>query len=151
MSSCSPAQNSQTVNLSANNNLNLNGTNVGDSGANWNITNTGVATFTSVSTVAEDGTVTALTVNEGYTYRNGVVKLSTALGLKIVYTSTYGAAGDNSATKIAAVPSPIKTAIKRLTLGLYDRRDDELLETNLDELGFGSMALLSPYIYIPRT
>jgi hypothetical protein len=80
-----------------------------------------------------------LTLNSGYTFRNGVIRVNTPLGLKVTYTAGYGATS-------ADVPQPIRTAIERMVIGLYDRRDDEVLETNVEQLELNAKALLQPYI-----
>ena len=98
-----------------------------------------VVSVTTVKTVNDEGTKTALTLNSGYFIRNGIIKVSTPLGLEVIYTSGYGAASSN-------VPSPIKRAIERIVIGLYDRRDDEMTETNIDQLAFNTISLLKPYV-----
>jgi uncharacterized phiE125 gp8 family phage protein len=98
-----------------------------------------ISAITSVVTVADDGTETALTLNIGYTFRNGVIRVNTSLGLKVTYVAGYGPASSD-------VPSTIKNVIGRIVLSLYDRRDDEVEETNIEQLAFNSMALLQPYI-----
>ena len=98
-----------------------------------------VSGITSVVTVADNGTETALTLNSGYTFRNGTIRVNTSLGLKVTYTAGYGATS-------ADVPQPIRTAIERMVIGLYDRRDDEVLETNVEQLELNAKALLQPYI-----
>ena len=98
-----------------------------------------VVSITSVKVVNEENTKTALTLNSGYFLRNGTIKVSTPLGLEVIYTCGYGAASSN-------VPSPIKRAIERIVIGLYDRRDDEMDATNIDQLALNSVALLNPYI-----
>ena len=97
------------------------------------------ASITSLKTVNDEGTKTALTQNSNYYFRNGILKVGTSLGLEAIYTSGYGAASSD-------VPQPIKLAIGRIVLGLYDRRDDEIMESNIDQLAMNSMTLLAPYI-----
>jgi uncharacterized phiE125 gp8 family phage protein len=98
-----------------------------------------VSSITTVQTVSDDGTLTALTLNSGYHVRNGIIKVQTSLGLRVTYQAGYGAASTD-------VPAPIKTAIKRLVNNMYDRRDDEVFETNIDQISFGTSALLHPYL-----
>lgn len=98
-----------------------------------------VSAISSIVTVDDEGTETALTLNSGYFLRNNIIKVSTPLGLKVTYTAGYGAASSD-------VPRPIRTAIERIVLGLYDRRDDEIIENNVDQLEFNAMSLLRPYI-----
>lgn len=97
--------------------------------------------ITSVSAVVvidEEATETALVLNTGYTVRNGKLKVNTPLGLRATYTAGYGTASTD-------VPRPIINAIERIVLGLYDRRDDEVLSNNIDQLAMNSMVLLEPY------
>jgi len=98
-----------------------------------------VSSITEVVVVNDEGSETELTLNSGYYLRNEMLKVSTALGLKVTYVSGYGTASTD-------VPKPIVTAIKRLVLALYDRRDDEVQETNIEQLELNLMALISPYI-----
>lgn len=98
------------------------------------------SSVTKVETVADNGTLTELTLNSGYTLRNGVIRVNTTLGLRVTYTAGYGAASTN-------VPRPLITAVERLVLALYDRRDDEVLETNVEQLELNTRALIAPYIY----
>ena len=99
----------------------------------------GVTNISSVKVVSAENVETELTLNTGYFFRNGVITVSTDLGLKVTYDVGYGVTS-------ATVPRPIRTAIERIVLGLYDRRDDEILETNIDQLALNSMSLLNPYI-----
>ena len=98
-----------------------------------------VQSITSVKTVADSGTETALTVNEGYTFRNGVVRCNTSLGLKVTYVAGYGDASTD-------VPPLIVRAIERMVISMYDRRDDEVLETNVEQVAFDARAMLQPFI-----
>jgi uncharacterized phiE125 gp8 family phage protein len=98
-----------------------------------------ITSVSAVVTIDDEGTETALVLNTGYFVRNGKLKVGTNLGLRATYTAGYGAASTD-------VPRPIITAIERIVLGLYDRRDDEILENNIDQLAMNSMVLLSPYI-----
>ena len=98
-----------------------------------------VGTISEVVTVNDEGTEGTLVLNTGYYKRNDLIKVSTPLGLKVTYTSGYGTASTD-------VPAPIITAIKRMTLALYDRRDDEVQETNIEQIEINLMALIQPYI-----
>ncbi len=95
--------------------------------------------ISAVVTIDDEGTETTLVLNTGYHIRNGKIKVQTALGLRVTYTAGYGDASTD-------VPAPIKEAIKRIVTNLYDRRDDEVEETNVEQLLFGTKALLLPYI-----
>lgn len=92
-----------------------------------------------VVTIDDEGTETALVLNTGYYIRNGIIKVRTALGLRVTYTAGYGAASTD-------VPAPIKIAIRRIVNNMYDRRDDEIEETNVEQLMFGTKSILLPYI-----
>ena len=98
-----------------------------------------ITSVSEVLTIDDEATETALVLNTGYFVRNGKLKVGTNLGLRATYTAGYG-------TVSTDVPLPIITAIKRIVQGLYDRRDDEILENNIDQLAFNSMTLLSPYV-----
>jgi len=98
-----------------------------------------VGTISEVVTVNDEGTEGTLVLNTGYYKRNDLLKVSTPLGLKVTYTSGYGTASTD-------VPAPIITAIKRMTLALFDRRDDEVQETNIEQIEINLMALIQPYI-----
>ena len=98
-----------------------------------------VSEITSVKTVAENGDLTILELNAGYSIRNNKIRVSTGLGLRVTYIAGYGAASTN-------VPTPLIQAVKRITTSLYDNRNDEMMETNIDQLAFNSMALIQPYI-----
>ena len=98
-----------------------------------------VISMTSLVTVDDEGTETELVLNTGYTMRNNKIKVNTGIGLKATYLAGYGATSSD-------VPAPIKRAIERIVISLYDRRDDEVLETNVEGLEFSSMVLLQPYI-----
>ena len=98
-----------------------------------------VSAVSEVAVVDYDGTTTALTSGTGYTLRNGVVRVNTNLGLKVTYTAGYGATS-------ATVPQPIRTAIERMVINLYDRRDDTVENTNIEEIAMNSLALVQPYM-----
>lgn len=99
-----------------------------------------VVSITSVQTVDNAGNLTALVAGTGYTLRNNVIRVNTSLGLRVTYTAGYGAASTN-------VPRPLITAVERIVLSLYDRRDDEVLETNVEQLELNTKAIIAPYIY----
>jgi uncharacterized phiE125 gp8 family phage protein len=98
-----------------------------------------ITVVSEVLTIDNDGTETELTLNSGYSIRNGKIKVATGLGLRATYTAGFGTASTD-------IPAPIITAIKRIVLGLYDRRDDEIMENNIDQLALNSVELLRPYI-----
>lgn len=96
-----------------------------------------IVSITSIKTIDNEATETVLVANTGYFLRNNKIKVATHLGLRATYVAGYGAASTN-------VPGPIKEAIGRIVINLYDRRDDEM--ESIDKVAFNSMALLDPYI-----
>lgn len=100
-----------------------------------------VSSITKVETVEDDGTLTELTANSGYYLRNGKIKVTTSLGLRVTYIAGYG-------TTSTDVPTPLVTAVERIALGLYERRDDEVMgdDTRVDAVAMNSLSLLQPYM-----
>lgn len=118
--------------------------------------NSPVQSITTVEQIAQDATATALTVNSDYyvkgvqdkyiefagnTYLPSGHSVSDTLadyGLKVTYVAGYGDASTD-------VPEPIIEAVKRLTLYLYDNRDEIAIGTIIGKMPLGITDLLDPY------